>query len=91
MGYAWTGYATAADTVHSNTAECSNMGTCDRKTGLCACFDGFGGAACDRLTCPGNGNCNGNGKCLSMREAAVEVNDRNLLYETTYTLWDADL
>lgn len=31
-----------------------------------------------------------NGKCMSMRAAAALKNDRNLHYETTYTLWDAD-
>lgn len=29
------------------------MGTCDRVTGECACVDGFEGAACDRMSCPG--------------------------------------
>ena len=67
---AWAGIATATDTIHDNLAECSNMGTCDTKTGLCKCFAGFTGQACERLACPGGGNCNGNGRCLSMRDAA---------------------
>ena len=29
-------------------AECSDMGTCDRVTGLCMCRDGFEGASCQR-------------------------------------------
>lgn len=31
------------------------MGTCDRVTGQCSCVDGFEGAACDRMSCPGAG------------------------------------
>ena len=88
--YAWTGYASATDTLHSNTAECSNMGICDRKTGICECFDGFGGQACERILCPGKGNCNGNGRCISLRDAATTQDDRVLLYAAVYTLWDAD-
>lgn len=31
------------------------MGTCDRVTGECVCVDGFEGAGCDRMSCPGTG------------------------------------
>ena len=44
---AWADYATAADTAHAS-AECSNMGVCDRKTGVCTCRTGFEGMACER-------------------------------------------
>ena len=30
-------------------ATCSNSGTCDRNTGVCNCFEGFTGAACEQL------------------------------------------
>jgi len=30
------------------------MGTCDRVSGECDCVDGFEGAACDRMSCPGS-------------------------------------
>jgi hypothetical protein len=32
--------------------ECSNKGLCDRKTGLCKCFTGYEGHACQRGTSP---------------------------------------
>lgn len=64
------------------------MGRCDRSTGLCACESGFEGIACERLSCPNA--CSGNGRCISMREAAALQDDRNFFVSTTYTLWDAD-
>eukprot|EP00937_MAST-01D_sp_MAST-1D-sp2_P001998 g1998.t1 len=82
---AWVDYTTGVDTAHAN-AECSNMGTCDHKTGRCTCRVGFEGLACERMSCPsslevgkevpaegdylGIPDCNGHGVCLSMREAA---------------------
>jgi hypothetical protein len=48
---AWIGPAAGANDIHP-VAECSNMGSCDRYSGLCSCFDGFEGFACDRMECP---------------------------------------
>jgi hypothetical protein len=42
-------------------AECSNKGTCDRKTGTCKCNAGYEGKACRRSTCPAD--CSGHGTC----------------------------
>mgnify|MGYP003310477734 CR=1 FL=1 len=40
------------------------MGTCDRTLGVCFCQDGFSGAACDVLACPGEtAPCSGHGQC----------------------------
>lgn len=39
------------DTAHEY-AECSNKGTCDRRTGVCDCLLGYDGAACQRASCP---------------------------------------
>ena len=35
-------------------------------------------------------DCSGNGRCVSMREAASTQDDKSLFYTTTYTEWDAD-
>ena len=42
--------------ILTNTAheymECSNKGVCDRVMGVCECFDGYEGSACQRASCP---------------------------------------
>ena len=63
MGPAWADKAYAADTAHT-AVECSNAGLCDRSTGMCACFDGYSGAACTRSLCPNE--CSGNGQCMTI-------------------------
>jgi len=35
---------------YKEQAECSNRGTCDRDTGICTCFSGYYGLACDQVT-----------------------------------------
>mmetsp|Transcript_19197 Transcript_19197/g.31963 ORF Transcript_19197/g.31963 Transcript_19197/m.31963 type:complete len:339 (-) Transcript_19197:2336-3352(-) len=59
------------------TTECSNQGTCNRKTGECECHAGFEGSACQRLSC--SNDCSGNGECLTLG-----------VFDTTYTGWDKD-
>jgi len=46
--------------------ECSNRGTCDRKAGVCECFDGYTGAACKRQACPNA--CSGHGTCQTVNQ-----------------------
>ncbi|KAE9308737.1 hypothetical protein PF008_g20888 [Phytophthora fragariae] len=87
MGAAWVDRAGGIDLAHQ-PAECSAMGRCDRATGTCTCESGFEGLACERLACPNA--CSGNGRCLSMRDAATLHDDRHFYASTTYTLWDAD-
>jgi len=48
--------------------ECSNRGLCNRADGLCECFDGYEGSACNRKSCPQD--CSGHGTCESIRELA---------------------
>ena len=62
-GYAWFDEATSSVDAHS-LVECSNMGTCDRATGICKCRDGFTGSACDVYDCPRDSDgspCSGHG------------------------------
>ncbi|OQR96950.1 tenascin-like protein [Achlya hypogyna] len=80
VGKPWTAVASATDTARMSLVECSNMGTCDRASGLCVCRDGFVGAACQKMACPND--CSGHGTCYSMGDAAA-------LNGATYALWDA--
>ena len=97
-GRAWVDFAVANNSAHAMFFECSNMGYCDRSRGECACREGFDGEACDRLRCPlamtdyGLVECSGRGRCLSMREAAFEVDYEKLFSErVVYDDWDADM
>ncbi|KAE9362012.1 hypothetical protein PF008_g514 [Phytophthora fragariae] len=77
-GIAWFDTPIADNRAHS-TAVCSGIGVCDVVLGECACPLPFEGAACERLMCPPGGDtpCNGNGRCLTMAELALEA--RNYL------------
>ena len=52
LGLAEYGYARSTRNESWDEAhfyrECSNKGICDREEGVCNCFPGFGGGACDR-------------------------------------------
>jgi hypothetical protein len=87
VGVPWFSVAATADGAHVGTAECSNVGACDRTSGECKCDAGFTGRACDRMAC--NANCNGHGRCVTMAEAASTQDDKRLFTTTTYDLWDA--
>ena len=94
VGLAWFDEAHAADSAH-RPVECSNGGVCDRGRGECNCFEGFEGAACDRMKCPStvelvNGGpdtrelaCGGRGKCLTMKQ----VSEERTLWKTQLTLF----
>lgn len=74
--------------VSSNTghayAECSNRGLCDREIGECVCYEGYGGSACQFLSCPSDATttCNGVGTCDDL-ETVARRDDGNI-----YELWD---
>merc|ERR1712032_536485 len=56
--------------THKIQQECSDQGVCDRATGLCECFPGFTGSACQRTACPDD--CSGHGTCRSNRDFAYD-------------------
>jgi len=90
--------------THQVDVECSDQGLCDRATGLCECFPGFSGAACQRTECPDE--CSGHGTCRSNRDFAYDfaiAKTNQLLqthksteayrenYRVTYdSAWDSD-
>ncbi|OQR82464.1 hypothetical protein ACHHYP_15968 [Achlya hypogyna] len=63
-GAAFVDVPTAKNTAHA-LVECSNRGLCDYTTGVCQCFPGYEGKACDRTSCPNA--CNHHGVCLSLK------------------------
>ena len=78
---AWVGDTANQDSAHS-ISECSNKGTCDRKTGECVCFSNYAGVACERTVCPND--CNLAGVCFTQKQLAVEA---GRIYSTP---WDAE-
>jgi hypothetical protein len=46
-GYAWADKAYAVDSGHQ-LSECSSAGLCNRGTGVCECYAGFTGQACEK-------------------------------------------
>jgi hypothetical protein len=90
---AWVDVPTGEYTAHAE-AECSYKGICDTTTGICNCFAGFTGNACQRKTCPND--CSGHGRCVSMREMATMTTALPLSAATTYDgyedtiTWDQD-
>lgn len=98
FGNSWFSLPSADDQAHSETSECSDMGTCDRTTGTCSCFDGFEGSSCGLLACPGDPSCNGQGICMTMAMLATEATDNGVLQDFTYgstpndpTTWDYEM
>jgi len=75
---AWADTPSGEDVAHGY-AECSGKGLCNRKTGLCECFDGYTGKACRRTTCPND--CSGHGTCEYM--ADVDPGSYNGLHTTS--------
>jgi len=69
--------------VHA-VLECSGAGLCNRETGDCECFDGYGGEACSRTVCPSD--CSGHGICVSMETLIDEAADE---YSTEHALFEA--
>jgi hypothetical protein len=55
-------------------AECSGRGKCNRFSGMCRCFPGYSGHACQRTDCPNA--CNGRGMCRTVR--SIAANQGNL-------------
>jgi hypothetical protein len=56
-----------------------------RKTGECACYEGYEGVACQRAACPGTPTCSGHGVCKSIRQLAMSD------HQNSYQLWDKDI
>eukprot|EP00953_Heterococcus_sp_UTEX-ZZ885_P009605 5647-Heterococcus_DN1.PRE.1 len=77
-GAAWADKATADNIAHAPLTECSSFGYCNRATGVCECKDGYSGEACQRKLCPGNGNCSGHGRCISVAQAGIQQDYRSL-------------
>jgi hypothetical protein len=90
-GLAWADRATANEVAHAPFTECSAMGVCNRELGMCECREGYTGEACERRTCPGLGNCNGHGRCVTMAEAAEQIDGYSLFRSDSYSVWDANL
>ena len=76
VGPAWFDEALTPTVAHQ-PAECSNMGSCDRSVGKCACRWGFTGLACEVFDCPRDPftttACSGRGQCMSLSAIASDL------------------
>lgn len=81
---AWSGKAYSFNNAH-DLIECASNGLCDYSKGICQCFPGYEGAACQRLIC---GDCNNNGVCMTIGR----LYDEFTIVKPTdlYTGWDVD-
>lgn len=89
-GYAWAA-TPQSDNNHKQLIECSGKGTCDRKSGECACYDGFWGEGCRRSTCPND--CSGHGTCQSLKKFARDYVPYDINQDVTAEYddaWDAE-
>ena len=98
-GVSWFNRPTANEELHlSEDVECSDYGICDRTTGQCMCLDGFSGASCNRMDCPGEPKCSGHGQCHTMYEMAKLAEVNGVVAGFTYgdtpnnpATWDAEM
>lgn len=67
-GPAWADRPYAIDQAHQSV-ECSAAGLCNRDSGLCKCYAGFSGPACERSSCPND--CRNRGTCVTLEDAAL--------------------
>jgi len=84
---------TLGNVFHTQHLECSNQGSCNRKTGSCECYKGYTGEACQRTVCPNN--CNGAGTCLSLERILYDQTQNTDYYgmyinALAYSAWDKD-
>jgi hypothetical protein len=85
FGYQWGGQPYANDLRYYS--ECSNVGVCDRKTGLCDCMPGFTGAGCRRQICPNQ--CSGHGDCRYVADLATDISPQiEGRTDRKYDMWD---
>ena len=60
----------SSSTFHEVSVECSDAGVCDRATGMCTCYEGHEGSACQRTVCPND--CSGHGVCQDNTDFAED-------------------
>ncbi|KAJ1414784.1 hypothetical protein B484DRAFT_335146, partial [Ochromonadaceae sp. CCMP2298] len=84
-GEAWADKANRVNRAHARS-ECSNMGYCDGATGVCECFEGFEGIACERTSC----NCHNHGVCQSTQNLYNLFEPATSANITAYSRWDGN-
>eukprot|EP00501_MAST-03F_sp_TOSAG23-6_P000318 GSMAST32.ASY1.ANO1.325.1 assembled CDS len=87
-GEAWFDKPSGSTVAHS-LVECSNAGKCNRRTGVCICFDGWEGDNCAKKSCPNN--CSQHGVCKTTSQAAKYYGPQSQLGSglgPVYTNWE---
>ncbi|KAJ1438772.1 hypothetical protein B484DRAFT_412784 [Ochromonadaceae sp. CCMP2298] len=97
-GKTWFAYPSEDESAHMEYDTCSNMGTCNYRTGKCQCREGFYGEACQYMACGGGKTaCHGHGRCQTMAELALWAQSNGDATEYQYgsdpnevATWDYD-
>jgi len=76
---------------HTVMTECSNQGLCNITTGICQCFPGYEGTACQKQSCIDSSGqtCSNHGTCMTIDDIYKYYTVKVSTSPSIYSTWDA--